>query len=434
MLWNEHIIPAWGLGAMHSNMACLGQMGKVQVNTDSRVSVMPAVALVGVLTLSINPALAIEPANVKAGPVYIAPTLDLAVRYVDNLLRSEKDEKSTWITEIAPKVQAWIQDGNNTYVASYKLVDSRYASSHDDDFIDHLVNLDIHHEFNNRNMVNIFGEYYDGHEERGTGLSEGLIAQLIDEPVEYERVTAGGDYTYGNRNSRGRIQLAARTDRYDYQNFRDFTRYRDYDADTYGATFFWKVGNKTDALFEVRAIDTEYSRTDPEQVAGSWDSEEMNYMVGLAWDATAKTTGSVRVGMYDREYDSRARTDDDGFHWEADLTWKPRTYSNIILETRRRSQETNGLGDYINTQEYALAWEHKWSLRANTHFGILLAEDDYSGAKREDDRYEVEASYRHEVQRWFDLSIGYRFEDRDSNVPTLDYQQNLFFVEAYLSL
>ena len=154
---------------------------------------------------------AIEPRNVQAGPFYIAPTLDVAARYVDNLFRLDEDKKSTWVTEYTPKLLTWLQDGNNTYSLSYQLEDSHYASSHDDDFTDHRANLDLHHEFNVRNVLNINGEYYDGHEERGTGLTEGEIAELIDEPVEYESNRIGGDYTYGNRLSRGRLELAART-------------------------------------------------------------------------------------------------------------------------------------------------------------------------------------------------------------------------------
>ena len=192
---------------------------------------------------------------------------------------------------------------------------------------------------------------------------------------------------------------------------------------------------RTDTLFEVRAIDTEYDNTDPSVPAGSLDSDELHYLVGLSWDATAKTKGDVRLGMYDREYDSSGRSDEDGFHWEVELTWKPRTYSSFVLETNRRSQETNGLGDYIDTQEVILTWEHKWNLRAKTLFSIEVAEDDYSGTDRTDDRYNLEASYRHELRRWFDVGVGYRYEERDSDSQRrLDYDQNMFFVELFLSL
>ena len=382
--------------------------------------------------------LAIEPRNLRAGPVYIAPTLKVSARYVDNLFRLDNDEKNTWVTEYTPKLLTWLQDGTNTYSLSYQLEDSHYASSHDDDFTDHRANLDMHHEFNIRNVVNVSGEYYDGHEERGTGLSEGEISQIIDEPVEYESTRFGGDYTYGNRLSRGRLELAARTVSYEYKNFRNFTRFRDRDADTYSATFFWKIGSRTDALLEARAINNDYDRDDSLNPAGSLDSDEMHYLLGLTWDATARTTGSVKMGAYDREYDSSGRSDDDGFQWEVDVTWKPRTYSSINLITRRVSQETNGLGDFIDTSEYAVAWDHNWTLRSKTRVSFLFGDDDYSGTGRSDDRFKLEAGFSHEMRRWLDLGFGYRFEKRDSNArlldESLDYTQNMFFVEAKLSL
>src|SRR5210317_2117316 len=122
----------------------------------SFVKFLSAGVVAGAGILVTIPAQAIEPANINIGSVYIAPTVDVAARYVDNLFRSEKDEKDTWITEVAPRIQAWVQNGNNTYALAYKLVDSNYASSDDDDFTDYYFNLDVHHEFNARNVLNVF--------------------------------------------------------------------------------------------------------------------------------------------------------------------------------------------------------------------------------------------------------------------------------------
>lgn len=218
--------------------------------------VVPATILAATSTIATTTQ-AIEPANLQAGPVYFTPTLDVEARYVDNLFRTNGGEKSTWVADIAPRIQAWMQNGASTYSLGYELTDSTYASSHADDFTDHQVNLDLHHEFTAKNALNIFGEFYDGHEERGTGLTEG-IPSLIDKPVEYERSTLGGDYTFGNRKSKGRLELAAKNVDYQYQNFREATQFRDYDQDTFGATFYWKVGSRTDLLAQVRAIDTQY--------------------------------------------------------------------------------------------------------------------------------------------------------------------------------
>ena len=389
--------------------------------------------LITVAVFIANSTLAVEPANIQAGPVYIAPTLDVKTGYVDNLFRSRRDEKSTWTSEVTPRVQAWLQNGVNTYSLAYKAVDYRYENSGRDNYTDQQVNLDLHHEFNAKNEVNVYGEYYDGHEERGTGLTDGF-GNLINSPVEYERKTYGGTYTYGNSRSRGRLMLLAKSADYDYQNFRDFTQYRDREQDTLSGTFFWKIASRTDALVQVRAIDNEYSKTDPLDPFGSFDSTEYNYLVGVSWDATAKTMGSVKVGTYDREYDSSAREDDDGFQWELDLTYRPRTYSTINFETRRYSQETNGRGDSINTEEYRLNWDHNWSGRSTTRLGLLSGKEDYSGTSREDDRFDIEASYNYSAKRWLDLEAGLRREDRDSDEVQFDYTRNLVYIEANISL
>jgi hypothetical protein len=396
-----------------------------------RVQLITVVAALG--ALAAYPALALEPANLKAGPVYITPTLDTKISYVDNLLRTDDDEQDTGISTIKPRVQAWLANGMNTYSLTYELADYRYFDSSDDDFTDNTFNLDVHHEFNAKNVVNVFAEVYIGHEERGTGLSEG-VAELIDEPVEVDRTLFGGDYTYGSKISKGRVKLGAKTLEHDYQNFNSYTRYRSRDHYQYDGTFFWKIGPKTDALAEVRYVDTEYDNTDPLRLGGSLDSEEYNYLVGLAWDATSKTSGSVKVGMYDRQYDSSFRKDDDGFSWEVDLTYRPRTYSWFNLESKRYSEETNGLGDAIDANKTTLSWNHDWNSRSSTVMSFMYGNEDYTASDREDDRYGVQATYNYNFRRWVDFGVGYRYEDLDSDLDFYDYSRNEVFLEAKLSM
>lgn len=385
-------------------------------------------------TIATSGALAYEPANLRAGPVFITPTLDTEVGYTDNLFRTEDDEESTWKSVVTPRIQAWMENGLSTYSLTYRGDDYRYFSSHDDDFYDNTVNLDIHHEFNAKNRLNAFAEYYDGHEERGTGLTEGGVGTLIDEPVELERTTFGGNYTIGADSARGRVKLAAKNEDYSYQNFREYTQYRDYDKDTFGGTFFWNVAPRTDLLAEVRYQDVAYDKTNALDPFGSLDAEEWTYFLGAQWDATAKTSGSIRLGMYDREYDSNARENDDGFSWEVDLTYKPRSYSRFNLESSRSSRETNGLGDAVNSTATTLSWDHDWASRSSTNVELLVGTDDYNGSKREDDLFGVDASYNYAWKRWVDLGIGYRYEDRDSDLRIYDYSRNEFYLQANFSL
>jgi hypothetical protein len=376
---------------------------------------------------------AVEPANYRVGPVYLTPTLESRVGYVDNLFRSAEDEKDTGISVVKPRVQAWLERGPNTYSFTYEMADNRYFDSGDDDFTDNTYNLDIHQEFAARHVANLFAEYYDGHEERGTGLTEG-IPELFDEPVKLQRTIYGGNYTYGARQARGRIRLAARGVEHQYRNFDRYTQFHSRDSYDYGATFMWKIAARTDVLAEVRYNDTEYDRSNPAQFGGSFDSEEYNYFVGLAWDATAKTSGSVRIGAFDREYDSSLRGDDDGFSWEVDLNYKPRSYSRFNLESRRYTQETNGLGDAVDTNVTSLSWDHDWSSRTSSRLKVGGGQEDYTSSRREDDIYDLEASFYYALRRWVDFGMGVRYEERDSDISLYDYDRNEIFLEARLSL
>lgn len=399
-------------------------------------AVRRSVALLCLAFGVVSSAWALDPANVRMGPLYLVPTLDVETAYTDNLFRSQSDQEvDTWFVTTLPKVQGWLQNGPNTYSLALQLEDFRYASSHDDDFTDYQANLDLHHEFNARNVLDVVAQWYDGHEERGTGLSEGNVVERIDEPVELETLDYGFKYTFGSRETPGRIEAAYKNFDRQYQNFRNATQFRDYSQDEYRLTGYWAVGARTDLLAEIRYFDTAYDEVNRVDPNGSFDSEEYDYYLGASWQATARTTGSVRLGYFEREYDSIARQDDDGFSWEVDIDYRPRTYSAVNLETRRFTQETNGFGDAIDTQEYAVRWDHDWNSRQRTVLRVLYADDDYTGSgEREDDRYELEAKYTHAMRRWLDISGGYRYEKRNSEQEDLDYSRNLYFVEFNLSL
>ena len=156
--------------------------------------------------------------------------------------------------------------------------------------------------------------------------------------------------------------------------------------------------------------------------------------MGVSWEPTARTSGSIKLGWFDRTYKSARREDDDGFSWEVDVYYKLRTYSVFNLKSRRFSQETNGIGDAVNAQETRLDWDHDWNGRSSTRLSALFLNKDFSGSERQDDVYGVEAAYKYAMRRWLDLGVGYRYEDRNSDLELYDYDRNRLFFEARFSL
>ncbi len=377
---------------------------------------------------------AVEPAEIQLGHFHITPTIESRLGYIDNLLRNSEEDKGSWAMSTSPRVEAALYNGPHTYTLAYSLDDYRFFDSSKDDYTDQQVNLDIHQEFNARNALDLSGEFFTGSERRGTGLSEGNVATLIDKPVDYDETSYGGNYTYGSQSSRGRLEFGAEARSLEYQNFRDVTRYRDRDQDELRTTFFWNIAPRTDALAGVGYTDNHYSTDNPNDPFGTLDSEQFSYFVGLTWEATGKTSGSVRAGMFDRQYDSDARRSQDGFLWDVDVTWVPRSYSRFNFRTRRDFRETNRFGDAIDSRTYAVTWDYDWSSRSRTRLEVELVNDDYVDARNEDDAYTVEFEYIYAFRRWLDFGAGYRYEKRDSNIDSLEYELNAYYVEATMSL
>jgi polysaccharide biosynthesis protein VpsM len=138
--------------------------------------------------------------------------------------------------------------------------------------------------------------------------------------------------------------------------------------------------------------------------------------------------------MINRDYNSNARSNDDAFSWEVDLTYMPRTYSRFNLGTRRFFDETNGVGNAVDTQEVSLSWNHDWSTQSKTDVSVVFANEDYTESDRQDDSYAAQALYTYAFRRWADLGVGYRFEEISSDLNFYDYTRNEVFLQAKLSL
>ncbi len=55
---------------------------------------------------------------------------------------------------------------------------------------------------------------------------------------------------------------------------------------------------KTSLLLEARHTELDYKYT-----ASQLDSEELRYYIGATWDATAATSGTIKVGPVEKKFD-----------------------------------------------------------------------------------------------------------------------------------
>ncbi|WP_170287253.1 outer membrane beta-barrel protein [Halioglobus maricola] len=379
---------------------------------------------------------AVDAQYFELGPVKVEPVVSVDAAWVDNVYRDAEDEQESWVIKTVPRIDARIENGPSQYAFRYELQDWYYTDSpegEDDDFTGHLFRGDIDHRFNLKNRVELFGQHHKAHEERGTGLTEGgSLSRFTDTPVEYDEDRYGGTYFYGSGEGKGRLELGAEWQETDYTNYEIYTDGFDYEQVLYQGVFYWDVRPRTALVFDASYLDVTY--LEERDRRASLDSDEIRLLMGVSWEASGKTRGEVKIGGYEREFEDPRRDKADGFAWDIKFNYRPKTYSSFDLTARQLSHETNGFGDYIETQEYTFNWLRLFRRNWQSKLGVLFANDDYSGIEREDQRLHIEWTLQKPVKRWLDLGVGWRFEDRESDDDNFTYNRQSLFVTMKASL
>jgi hypothetical protein len=378
----------------------------------------------------------VGPAVVLAGPVAVTPTVGVETQYRDNIYLQENDTTSSLIYIARPAATAALQDRENRYEIGYKGEAGWYQENGNDDkndYFDSTFSGDAHVELSERQKVEAYVRWAALHEDRGTGLTEGLVGEFISKPVKYNQSDVGGSYQLGTSEA-GRLLLEAGYMDREYQNFEEITRTRDRDETALAATFFYPVAPKTDFLAETTYKDIHYPN--PFEAGPPLDSDEYALLVGAKWEVTPNLTSTAKIGYVDKSFDDSARQNWDGVGWSVDVWMSPRVHDTIQLRTRHAPEETTRQGNFINREVYSATWTHDWSDRVYTELGALYGRDKYEQSidDREDDIYNVSTRVGYEFRRWAKVYSSYSYDKKDSNTQNLSYTDHVFRIGIDFSL
>lgn len=367
--------------------------------------------------------------GIPVGPMTVYPGIDLSQGYTDNLLYTDRGTKSTAFTLISPYVRAETQSGPHRFKAELRLTNGRYWDSSDDNYTNYVATAGGDFVFDGRTGLKVNAQFLHAIQPRGT-----TDFVTTNKPDEYNRYGADGVFRYGAPGARGRIELDSGYYQYRYTNNNSINEGYDYNTWQAGGTFYWRVMPRTEVLLQAQHRDYNYIDSVPLNIFGvatpSQSSGENRYYAGLKWEATAKTTGMLRLGKLDKNFNSSARKDYSSFSWDAGVRWSPLTYSVFDFTTSKQSQEATGVGDAIVRRNYALDWTHAWNSRLSTSAIAGYANDDFidSAPHRKDDVSTFGARVRYDFRRWLKFGAEYTYSNRDSNIGDFDYKRNLFML------
>lgn len=346
------------------------------------------------------------------------PKIGLAYGRDDNLFLTSSNKSASSLYSARPGLKLQARNASGIYTLDAESNTTRYQSSHPDDFTDYLTRASADLAVGSSLGLRLAGDYNRNHDARGS-TDRGFASR----PDVYTNHGANALVAYGANDAQGRIEVEAGSYAKRYKNNRATTIGSDRNTDNIGGRFFMRVAPKTSVLVEAREDKFDYSLPTSLQ-----DSKERRYLAGVTWEATAATSGTVKVGRIQKNFASPLIRDFSGTGWEAAINWAPMSYSKFEVFTAKTFSESTGIGDFALSKRYGAGWTHAWNSQLSTVANIFRSDDEFVGTSRNDTTDNLGFKINYKLQRWLTLGGEYNYTDRDSSLSVFKYKKSLYML------
>ncbi|TFH40238.1 MAG: hypothetical protein E4H01_16940, partial [Lysobacterales bacterium] len=350
--------------------------------------------------------------------------LSSGLGYDDNVFRTESNTNSDFFWSVRPSVYFDAGLGKHELRFGYEGNFLRYFEFSNEDFSNHLVFADAELDLTRKLSLNLNGEVVWGHDPRG-GIGTCLTCSTT--PDTWRSYRTGAELVIGRAISRAQITPAIEFSGIRYTN--NGQSIRDFDRQDYGLRGRWRVTPRLSAVAEGG-----YTIVNHLDASNDLDRTETGVLGGIAWEATAKTSGEILIGTLIQDFDDPAEGSSTNFNWDARVHWAPKPYSKVTLFTRRASREdASGGGGHFLADTFGGGWRHAFSERL-----VLNADIDYTLATystgRRDNYLGFQIGLTHNLTPWLDIGAQYRYLTRHSNIPGIDYDDNMLLLNLTVGL
>lgn len=364
-----------------------------------------------------------DPKTLRPGGVEVMPWLGL-IEGANSNVGSSNTKTSSTFTMLNPNVVVGIPTRGQFYGGKYSGAYARFASSGIDNYNDHNIGLFADNAWSGRlnTLVNV--DYNLGHDGRNS---------LMFKNKELWHTTGiKGMAHYGAEGAQGQFEVGVgqMNKRYDSNNGGS-TQLYNYDRTDLKGTFFYKVAPATQMFVEASNAKFVYADVGSKVL----DSNEQRYMVGVKWDATAKTTGNFKIGTLKKTF-NLGKPSGTATVWDADINWTPKTYSRFDASLHQTAFEAGGSGNYVVSRDTMLKWSHDWTSYVTSAVTLDDAQDTFqaSAPSRVDKRqfYSLKATYG--FRPWLRAGLEFKNTKRNSSVSVWNYTQAITMLSLEGSL
>jgi len=350
--------------------------------------------------------------------------LDGELQHEDNVYRTlDRFSQSDTLFVLHPTLHWLGLKGKHRFDFGYEGEYAWYRDVSDLNYNDHHLKGRARLEHSYRLASELVLGYDRSHDVPG---STDALSLPIGEPDKWWEGYGSFQLSYGRNDSKG--QLVGRIEYHKRRYTNNFQEYRDYRLTRGVGIFYYRIAPKTRMLFEVDLDDSHYPNDD--LFGLNQTNFEYRLLSGVTWEATAKTSGTFKIGYRDRNYDDSRMSDLNGLALELDAVWKPNTYTKVTLSASQNNQNAARQGANGYVRRYLRGGiDHAITPRTLLTAHALYGNDKFEGAvNREDDRWFARIGVVHSLRRWLYARAEYRYEERDSNISLYDYKTNIFLI------
>jgi hypothetical protein len=354
--------------------------------------------------------------------VLFYPSVKLSAGHDDNVRATQANAISSAVTTLAPNLKTEIKRSSGLYTLIYAGSYTRYSDASDDAADNHDLNAAGAHVFSARSRLN----WNLGYQDRVDARADAVAASA--DPDHWRGNSLNALYSYGAKQAQGRLETEYTYNNKRYQNNLATTAGSDVDTHQVAGRYFWRVMPRTYLVAEARVAQAQY------RVGTYNDNTDTRLLAGATWEATAKTTGSVKLGQQKKNFDLGSKADASGATYEASVEWKPLSYSVFTLVANRSVFDALSDGDYDRNTSLGLTWGHQWNAALSSRVSVRDASSDFVNSARQDDTLTTSLGVSYGLSRRYTLGLDVAHTQRDSTLAPNNYKRNTVLVSLNAAL
>jgi polysaccharide biosynthesis protein VpsM len=397
-----------------------------------------------------------SPGMLPLGPFDFIPLLSISESHNDNIFYNNLNLKASLITRIQGGGELALRRKLDRYALHYSFLSSQYHSSPADNYVDHNLGATAHFDITRRNRLDFSSNLIYSHNMRGTIFSQSDIATLpigtlprvtlLNEPDQYHQYDARINYRYGRTDAQGNLGLQLGWKQLTYDNHPVRTAGWDSTQVEITPGFYWRLRPKTYLTTQIQNTFVHYpnssnsqstlSNIEDDLLISSQDYRLRRYLMGVTWDQSSKTKGSIRVGYYQQEFSSAEQQSTGGLTWDGHVQWLPLSYSSLSFNLSNDIQPSIGSGISRQLLVYNASWKHNWPNRVTTElYGAYqqvhnqnAAQGFQASAQGINSGITFKFDVKYQMRSWLDIGVNYMRSDFQASTNDSNNTQNIFML------